>query len=520
MSALCRGVTLGNNPIEIDGASNNSVDDIEAPRDRRLCAEQRCLPHRRVHMLSKAAFRVAEDVGAHSACDLPVRDHGTRQDHRHHPVARAATSSGSLRPSRSGWATSPNRGPASELLRARGVVRADARRTVICSTRPVSRWPREIVTRKCLRHSALSTVVLHRMVEGLCTGDAAACLDVVEQVYGRLRAHAVHEELLEMLRHATFLRTPEVRRHVDLSDDEVAHLTELLHVSPDVLTQQFTALLDVHEQIARAQRPRIVLDMAIARLTDIRPAAPVVQLIERLEALEGKSVRIGRWRPGRRSSTWLAAAPRLGEAPAPPGISTSTKPPPMSAKAPPKPAPAPPRRRQPRATRPPQTPWKRACRPEKTDRPVHNKVSASAPSSSSTSAGPARRGATERAKDPDRAARRTSAALAQQQLDNTHLLELVATHLNPAPLVLRAIRGTEDERRDQQMDADDLCEIPQFGVSSPRFRPRFSRSKIPESNEQATHDRRPHPRSHRAAQRLQGSAKRTATRFVYWLSET
>ena len=190
--------------------------------------------------------------------------------------------------------------------------------------------------------------LLHRMVEGLCTGDAAACLDVVEQVYGYgYELTQFTMELLEMLRHATFLRmAPEVRRHVDLSDDEVAHLTELLqNVSPDVLTRQFTALLDVHEQIARAQRPRIVLDMAIARLTDIRPAAPVAQLIERLEALEGKIRKNGGGGTpsgggpahGRRGGTTSRRGPSTRRA-----SSTSTKPPPMSAKAPPKPAPAPP----------------------------------------------------------------------------------------------------------------------------------------------------------------------------------
>src|SRR5690606_37829463 len=45
---------------------------------------------------------------------------------------------------------------------------------------------------------------------------------------------------------------------------------------------------DVHEQVARAARPRMVLEMAVARLATIRPMVPIGQLVAKLEALERK----------------------------------------------------------------------------------------------------------------------------------------------------------------------------------------------------------------------------------------
>ena len=85
------------------------------------------------------------------------------------------------------------------------------------------------------------------------------------------------EEMLEMLRNATFVRlSDEARKHVDLAGDEIERLLAITSdVDVETLPRLFAALLETHDQVSRAARPRIVLEMAIARLASTRPVVPV-----------------------------------------------------------------------------------------------------------------------------------------------------------------------------------------------------------------------------------------------------
>ena len=48
----------------------------------------------------------------------------------------------------------------------------------------------------------------------------------------------------------------------------------------------FRSLIEVHDQVARASRPRYVLEMAVARLVSVRPAQPLGALVDRLVEVE------------------------------------------------------------------------------------------------------------------------------------------------------------------------------------------------------------------------------------------
>jgi len=479
----CQGVTLGNNPdlIEIDGASNNSVDDIRSLRETVGYAPNmgryKVYLIDEVHMLSKAAFnallKTLEAPPPHViflfATTEPDKIIDTilsrvqRFDFKRIPAEAVAKRLAEI---------AKNEGASVSEASLRAIARCgegSMRDAQSLLDKVISfGGPGEITDAQVSETLGLiDRSLLHRMVEGLCTGNAAMCLDVIEQVYGYgYELTQFTTELLEILRHATFLRmAPEVHRHVDLSEDEVALLGELLRdVSPDVLTRQFTALLEVHEQIARSQRPRIVLDMAVARLTDIRPAAPVGQLIARLEALEGRLRKQGGGggasgggpSHSRRSSAPARRSPTTRRA-----SGTSTKKPPAPAPAPPKaaPVPAPPR---------PPTDATEASLQESKNRPPEaqptgiDALRLAFASLDGELASLREATLTQRPNDllielPGGRA----LAMAQQQLDNERLQAVIEAHMDAKqPVVLQAIRGTGTREETQQTDANDLLRDP------------------------------------------------------------
>ena len=115
----------------------------------------------------------------------------------------------------------------------------------------------------------IDRTLLYFMLDGLVTGAPEKCLQAIDQVYGYgFELSQFTTEMLELTRNATFLQlSSAAHRYIDISGEEKAELLEIVRdVEPDVLSRTFSALLDVHDQVARASRPRIVLEMAVARL--------------------------------------------------------------------------------------------------------------------------------------------------------------------------------------------------------------------------------------------------------------
>ncbi len=133
--------------------------------------------------------------------------------------------------------------------------------------------------------------LLHGMLGGLIEGDPARCLDAIATVhdYGYEMSQFT-EELLELLRNAALVvLSPEARKHLDAPEEEITQLAALCEGVPvDVFSRWFDALLEVHDQVSRSTRPRLVLEMAVARLAGVRPVQPIDKLLERLEQLEKK----------------------------------------------------------------------------------------------------------------------------------------------------------------------------------------------------------------------------------------
>ena len=345
----CQEILAGNSPdvMEIDGASNNSVDDI-----RDLRSNVRYLPVRgkrkvyiidEVHMLSKGAFnallKTLEEPPDHVmfvfATTEPHKIPDTilsrvqRFEFRRIPVAiiaqrlRSICDEEEIDISEDGLAMVARAGEGSMR---------DAQSLL------------DQVVSFCDTHLGVSEVsdalglidrtLLYDMLQGLLLGEADRCLDAINGVYGH--GYDLSEftaEMMELLRNATLVGlSPSSKKFLNIPEDEHNQLTALVKDTPsDVFVRSFQVMLDVHDQVSRAPRPRLVLEMAVARLVSIRPAQSLDHIIDQLHALERRA----RQNPNRspRQSKAMATkdgADKDGEpdpAPPPPQIATPTNPP-------------------------------------------------------------------------------------------------------------------------------------------------------------------------------------------------
>jgi DNA polymerase-3 subunit gamma/tau len=288
--------------IEIDGASNNSVDDIRELRDSVRYAPT--LGRRKiylvdeVHMLSNAAFNALLK---------------TLEEPPPHVVFIFATTEPQKIPDtilsrvqRFDFKRIPMTGVVqrlAEIAEAEGAVVSEAGLKLIARAGEGSMRDAQSLLDKVISFGGpevsdemvaetlglIDRGLLYGMLEGLVKGKPDRCLDTIASVYDYgFELSQFTSEMLEVLRNATFVQLSEkARAHVDLPTEEVERLVALTDgVAPDRLSRLFSAMLDLHDQVSRSARPRIVLEMGIARLADVRPLQPVGQLVARLEQLE------------------------------------------------------------------------------------------------------------------------------------------------------------------------------------------------------------------------------------------
>jgi DNA polymerase-3 subunit gamma/tau len=300
----CLEIANGTSPdlIEIDGASNNSVDDVRELRETVRYAPQKGRSKiylvDEVHMLSNAAFnallKTLEEPPPHvvfifattEAAKIPetILSRVQRFDFKRIPVPGVVERLAEI---------AANEGVAIGEVGLRMIARAgegSMRDAQSLLDKVISFGGSEISDAEVADTLGLvDRSLLFRMLGGLIDGTPDVCLEVIATVYAYGHEMSqLSEELLELVRHAAFVTmSKEARSHVDLPEEELARLDDLAaRTDVDTLTRLFDALLDAHEQVSRAARPRIVLEMAMARLASIRPVVPIGQLVARLEGLE------------------------------------------------------------------------------------------------------------------------------------------------------------------------------------------------------------------------------------------
>ena len=163
--------------------------------------------------------------------------------------------------------------------------------------------------------------LLFGFLHGLVANEPDKCLDAVAQVYDYgYEMSQFTTELLELLRNAALMvLSPKSRKHIDAPADELAQLEAITQgVSAETFSRWFNVILQVHDEVSRSNRPRLVLEMAVARLAAIRPLTPVDGLIQRLADMEARLTKGGA--PPPRKSLGAAAAPMIQPPPAPPVV--------------------------------------------------------------------------------------------------------------------------------------------------------------------------------------------------------
>jgi DNA polymerase-3 subunit gamma/tau len=304
----CTEVGIGNSPdlIEIDGASNNSVDDI-----RDLRETVRYAPTRgkwkiylidEVHMLSKGAFnallKTLEEPPPHvvfifattesSRIPETILSRVQRFDFKRIPVAQVAerlrqiTEREGVRISEVSLRLIARAGDGS-MRDAQSLLDQAISYGAQGDARTVS--DREVIDALGL----IDRGWLLEMLAALVEGAPERGLAVIDRVYTHgFELSEFTAEMLDVLRNATLLRlSPAARQYLDVAPDEIDRLDALVKEVPvDSLGRAFAAMLDVHDDVARASRPRVVLEMAVARIASTRPAQPLSGLVSRLEDLE------------------------------------------------------------------------------------------------------------------------------------------------------------------------------------------------------------------------------------------
>ena len=325
--ASCREILAGNSPdvVEIDGASNNSVDDIRDLRD-----SVQYLPSRggrrvfiidEVHMLSKGAFNALLK---------------TLEEPPKHVVFVFAT-------------TEPKKIPDTVLSR---VQRFDFKRIsekvvasrlrIICDSEGVeiSDVSLLMIARAgegSMRdaQSLLDQVIafggagvgdaevgeilglvdrslLYSMLEGLLNGQPEKALMSISTVYEH--GHELSQfssEFLGLLRNAALIGlSPSSRNFLDIPEEEKERLDGIVKgVTADVFTRYFDVMLETHDAVARSSSPRMVLEMAVARMASTRRVQPVDVLLQKLSNLErrmrgaGAAPKVGRHGSAPRETT-------------------------------------------------------------------------------------------------------------------------------------------------------------------------------------------------------------------------
>ncbi len=302
----CRGITAGSSVdvFEIDGASNNSVDNI-----REISESVRYVPSLgkykvyiidEVHMLSTAAFnallKTLEEPPAHaififattevhkipatilSRCQrfdfkrIPFRD---IQAHLKKIVEKegipfeeqalfmlAREADGSLRDSQSLLEQS--------LAFAGGELKAAHVAEAL---------------------GLMDRSILFEISEAVAGKDAAACLKIVEKIYGfGYDLKRATSDLLEHLRDLTVLKVTADASLLDLPDSELERLGELCsRVGAERLHMLFSIVSKGYEDVSRSAHPRYALEMTLLKAAHFDELEPLGELVSRLEGLASKT---------------------------------------------------------------------------------------------------------------------------------------------------------------------------------------------------------------------------------------
>jgi DNA polymerase-3 subunit gamma/tau len=301
----CREITAGNaaDVYEIDGASNNSVEQVRELRENLQYMPSHS-PRKiyiidEVHMLSLQAFnallKTLEEPPAHVmflfATTEPHKIPATilsrcqRHDLRRIDLTAIAAHLQTLcrrqevvvQPESLGVIAREAGGSMRDALSLLDQVIASADAADGVDPRKVP----EIL-------GVIDRRVLHDLAAAILNRDLSAVLEQLDEIYDRGHdLKKLHGDLLEHFRNllvAKIGRTPE--RLIELPGHELAQLqSQVADVPADRLEQVFELLLREEGALKYAAQPKLVLEMAFVRMLQAAPVLPIEALIAKIDHL-------------------------------------------------------------------------------------------------------------------------------------------------------------------------------------------------------------------------------------------
>lgn len=326
----CREITSGLDldVLEIDGASNNSVDDV-----RRL---QETLPFRpardrfkviivdEVHMLSLGAFnaflKTLEEPPEHvkfifattesHKVPLTIRSRCQRHDFRLIPRAVIARR-------------------VEEILQKESI-KADEAAVALVARESAGSMRDALTLLDQVVALCAGDLQGEQLAHQLGIADRTACFEIAAAVLdgeaagcmrrlGNLADQGVDmlhlaRQLLDLLRDLVVLKVvgQDSGDLVDMARDErEAALRLVERHGPQQIERAFTGASKLVDQVARSSSPKIVLEMGLVRLADRPPLEPLTELLTELRALEAR-LDSGGDAPPPRSPSGRGGAPSAG----------------------------------------------------------------------------------------------------------------------------------------------------------------------------------------------------------------
>ncbi len=299
----CKMIAAGTavDVIEIDGASNNSVDDIRDLREtvpyKPVVGKLKIYVIDEVHMLSTSAFnallKTLEEPPPHvkfifattEAHKIPVTilSRCQRYDFRRIPtkaiIERIAT-----------ILEAENIRADEQALALIGREAEGSMRDALSILDQVLAAGEEELTVGGVADllGVVDGQVLYDLSSAILGKDARRTLEIVRDVDNQgYDTSTFAKGLLEHLRNLVVAGVCQGDPSVlDLPDEEASELAEqATSVSTDTLHRLFKHFSEAYEAIARSSHPRILLETSLARLADLAELVPAEELVRRLEAL-------------------------------------------------------------------------------------------------------------------------------------------------------------------------------------------------------------------------------------------
>ena len=128
-----------------------------------------------------------------------------------------------------------------------------------------------------------------RTAEAILSGNARACLDLVEDLYRRgIDSRRFCQQLCDHFRNLLFMAICDEREmRLDLPEDEKKLLKEqAAGTTPESLHVYFQMLLRGEEEIRRSSMPKIALEMLLLRMAQLPKLESIDAVLDRIATIE------------------------------------------------------------------------------------------------------------------------------------------------------------------------------------------------------------------------------------------